>query len=166
MPPKNMISVARNSHMPREAASRCCSVSTKWCSTCVPCSYDVIGLSLTLHLRGSGDLFVVVSFPSHFWRFIKIESGRRRRGLPFQTGRAPRVVFGDFSVTHGPQEVDHRQHISDGQYGRACGREHIQHLEFRWVLPVSARHSHVAENELREESQVETDEHEQRRQPT
>ena len=30
MPPKNMISVSRNTHMPKLAASRCCSTVSKW----------------------------------------------------------------------------------------------------------------------------------------
>src|SRR5208282_4657042 len=165
MPPKNMISVARNSHMPRVAASRCCSASTKWCNSSGPCCSTAIGLSLNGHLRGGGDLFVVVSFPGYFGGFVKIKSGWRRRGLPLQAGRAPRVVVGDFSVTHGPQEVHHGQNVSHGQNGRARSREHVQHLKFWGILPVAARHSHVAENKLREESEVETGENEQRRQP-
>src|SRR5580704_1995456 len=125
MPPKNMISVARNSHMPSDAASRCCSASTKWCRSSGPCSSTAIGLSLNGHLRGSRDLFVVVGFPSHFWRFLEIKSGWGRRGLPFQAGRSPGVVVGDFSVTHGPQEINHGQHIADGENGRTGGRENI-----------------------------------------
>src|SRR5579864_5152372 len=165
MPPKNMISVARNSHMPREAASRCCSASTKWCSSSGRCCSTATGLSLNGHLRRSRNLFVVVSFPSYFRRFIEIESGWRRRSFPFQARRSPRVIFCDFPVTHGPQEINHGQNVSDGQNGRTRGREHIQHLEFRWILPVSARHSHVSENELRKEREVETDKHEQGGQP-
>ena len=30
-PPKNMISVTRNTHMPSVDASRCCSMLSKWC---------------------------------------------------------------------------------------------------------------------------------------
>src|SRR5580700_10326858 len=117
MPPKNMTSVARNSHIPREAASRCCSASTKWCSSSGPCCSTATGLSLNGHLRGSGDLFVVVSFPRHFWCFLKIEGGRRRSGLPFQASRTPRVIRGNLPVTHRPQEIDHRQNVSDRQNG-------------------------------------------------
>src|SRR5271170_5716068 len=154
MPPKNMISVARNSHIPSVAASRCCSASTKWCSSSGPCCSTATGLSLNIHLRGSGNLFVVISFPRHFRLLIEIESGRRRRRLPFQAGRAPGVVADDFPVTHGPQEIHHGQNVSDRQNGGACRRKHIQHLEFRGILPVAARHSHIAENKLREEGQI------------
>src|SRR5580692_11750924 len=165
MPPKNMISVARNNHMPRVAASRCCSASAKWCSSSGPCCSTVVGLSLNGHLRRSGDLFVVVSFPRHFWRFLKVESGRRRSSLPFQTGRAPRVIRSNLPVTHRPQEIDHGQNVSDRQNGRACSRENVQDLEFWRVLPVTARHSHVSENKLRKKGEVKTGKHEQRRKP-
>src|SRR5580698_4054667 len=117
MPPKNIISVARKSHMPREAASRCCSASTKWCNSSGPCCSTAIGLSLNIHLRGSGNLFVVVCFPRYFWLLIEIESGWRRRGLPLQASCAPGVVRGDFPVAHGPQEIHHRQNVSDRQNG-------------------------------------------------
>src|SRR5580658_7037588 len=165
MPPKNMTSVARNSHMPSDAASRCCSASTKWCRSSGPCCSTAIGLSLNIHLRGSRNLFVVVGFPRHFWLFLEIESGRRRSGLPLQTSRAPRVIRGNFPVTHGPQEINHGQNVSDRQNGRTRGRKHIQHLEFRGILPVAARHSHIAENKLREESQVKASKHQQSGKP-
>ncbi len=31
MPPKNMISVTRNTHIPRVTASFCCAIVSKWC---------------------------------------------------------------------------------------------------------------------------------------
>src|SRR5580692_8337225 len=165
MPPKNITSVARNSHMPREAASRCCSASAKWCSSSGPCCSTATGLSLNIHLRGSGNLFVVVRFPRHFRLFVEIEGGRRRRSFPFQAGCAPWVIRGDFPVAHGPKEIDHGENVSDRQNGRACRREHIQHLKLWRILSVAAGHSDVAENKLREESQVESGKHEQCRKP-
>ena len=61
-------------------------------------------------------------------------------------------------------EVDHRQQVADGEHRGAGGGEDVQHLELRRVGVIAARHADVAEQELREEGQVEADEDQQRRQ--
>ena len=88
MPPKNMISVTRKIHMPRLAASFCCSsvgevvqegrvlvgfVVQPWLA-----DYCATGTS-------SLDLVVVVGFPGHDRLLFKVERGRRRRNRPLQT---------------------------------------------------------------------------------
>src|ERR1700687_732445 len=154
MPPKNMISVARNSHMPSEEASRCCSMVAKWCFSAGLCCSAAIGLYATAHLLGSWNVLVVVSFPIDNRGFIKIVSRRRRRRHPLQTGSAPGIIGSDFPVAHGPQEINHGQKIPNRENGRPGGREHIQHLEFRRILPVAPRHSQIPEDELGKERQV------------
>src|ERR1700752_2525673 len=101
-----MISVPRNSHMPRDAASRCCSTLAKWCRSSGPWTVSTAaGLSLNGYLLGSGDVAVVVGFPGHFRRFVKIEGWRGRGRFPLQPGSAPGIVLSDFSVAHRPQEI-------------------------------------------------------------
>src|SRR5437660_859548 len=107
MPPKNMISVARNNHMPSDEAPRCCSMSAKRCCSTGFRASAMTALSGKARLLRSGNLVVVVGFPGDLWRLFKIESRRGRRGLPFQTGSAPGVGFGNLSVPHGPQEINH-----------------------------------------------------------
>src|SRR6266849_8771911 len=113
MPPKNMISVARNSHMPSDEASRCCSMSTKWCLSAGLCCSTAVGLSATAGLLRSGNVLVVVSFPIDDRGMVEVESGRRRRGHPLQAGSAPGIVRGNFSIAHRPHEIHHRQKVSD-----------------------------------------------------
>src|SRR2546430_352567 len=170
MPPKNMISVPRNHHIPSDAALRCCSTSAKWCrssgrASCSTCSATA-GLSLKCHLFGQRHVFVCVGFFSHHWYFIEVECGWRRRSLPLEPCRVPGICLGNLSISQGPEHVNHRQQISDGKNGGASSRKHIQHLIFRRILPVPARHSKVAENELREEREVEANEYDQGRQPS
>src|SRR6266536_2765361 len=162
MPPKNMISVPRNHHIPSEAALRCCSTSAKWCrrSGRASCSTGstTAGLSLKCHLFGQRHALVLVGFLSHDGGFIEVERRRRGRCCPLKAGGLPRIVGCRLAIAQRPKQVNHRQQISDRENGCACGRKHIQHLIFRRILPVAARHSKVAENELREERQVESDE--------
>src|ERR1019366_5834589 len=164
MPPKNMISVLRNSHMPKEAACCCCPISRKWCRSSGLCCSMAAGLSLNRHLLRGWNIGVVVSLPSDDRSFLKVESGGRRTGHPLQPGSAPGIVLRDLAVTHGPQEIHHGQNISDGQDGRARGGEHVQHLELRRILPIAPRHSHVAQEELRKKREIEAEEDDQRRQ--
>src|SRR5271169_5303798 len=103
------------------------------------------------------DLVVVIGLPCHHGRLVKIKGGRRRRSLPFQAGGSPGIRVYDRSVPQRPDEVDHRQQIAGGEDASARGREHVQRLELGRILPVAAGHAYVAENELREKSQVEAD---------
>src|SRR5208337_3155855 len=129
--------------------------------------WTVAGLVVTW-LSGNGslqflvwDLVVVIGFPGDDRRLVKIEGGRRRRGLPLQTRGVPRIGFGDRPVAQRPQEVDHGQKIADRENAGAGGRKHVQHLELRRILPVTARHANVAKNKLREERQIEAGEHQE-----
>src|SRR5208282_73394 len=81
---------------------------------------------------------------------------------PLQASGGPGIRVGDLAVAQRPDEVDHGQQIAGGEYAGAGGGEHVQCLELRRILPVAAGHADVAENELREEGQVEADEDEQR----
>src|ERR1700674_5756518 len=165
MPPKNMISVARNSHMPNDEASRCCSMSTKWCLSAGFCCSTAIGLSAIAGLLRSGNILVVVSFPIDHRGTVKIKSWWRRKSHPLQAGSAPGIVRRNFSIAHGPQEIHHRQKISDRENSGSGGRENVQPLEFRRILPVAARHPQVAQDELGEKCQVESQEHNDGSQP-
>src|SRR5438552_13286122 len=112
-------------------------MSAKWCCWAGLCDPTTAGLSLNRDLLGKIDTAVVVCFPGNVWSFLEIESRRRRRGHPFQSGCAPRVWFGVLAVTHRPQEINHRQQVSNRQNRGAGGGEHIQDLEFWRILPVA-----------------------------
>src|SRR5581483_1207258 len=161
-----MTSVARKSHMPSEAVSRCCCAVAKWCnsagSLCSACSTAAV-LSLKRYLLRHRDLVVVVSFPSNFWGFVKIKSGGRRLRRPLQTRSSPRIVTCRFAVSQRPQQINHGQNITYGKYRRASCREDIQHLELRWILPIAARHAQITKNKLREECEIKSYENDQRR---
>src|SRR5205085_11764706 len=148
MPPKNMTSVARKSHMPKDDAWRCCSMSAKWCWSAALCRSTATGLSANLHLLRKWDVLVIVGFPVDHRRVVEIKSWRRGRGRPFQTGSTPRIGLCDSSIAHRPQEIHHREKITYCENGGTSGGEHVQHLEFRRVLPVATWHSEVAQNEL------------------
>ena len=115
MPPKNMISVTRNSHMPSEAAFFCCWASAKWWSSAGRVRH-VSSLTIAQRLRfGLWNLVVVVSLPGHDGRLIKIE--RWAEGMVFHSSPAAfHGLFGDRAVAQRPQEVNHRQQVTDGQH--------------------------------------------------
>src|SRR5258708_18198255 len=155
-----MISVPRNHHMPSDAALRCCSTSAKWCLSSGRSSCSMTrGLSLKRHLFGKWHCLVFICFPSHFRCFIEVKGWRRRCRSPLKPGRPPRVVLCRFAITQRPEEIHHRQQIPDRQNARARSREDIQHLVLRRVLPVTARHSQIAQDELGKERQIKPDEY-------
>ena len=157
--------------MPRLAASRCCcarrsGAAAPGCalrSCCSPTTV-AIGQREPPAVCGCIQLFVVVGFPGHDGLFVEIERRRRRGGLPLQAGGVPGIVRSRLAVAHRPQEINHGQQISHAEHGCAGGREHVQHLKFGHVavIVVAARHAHVAEQELREEREIEADEDDQR----
>src|SRR5258708_25519883 len=104
-----------------------------------------------------GSILVVVRLPGDFWRDIEILGKRRRGGLPFETSGWPWVGPGNFSVTHRPGQVNHRKQVAQRENGRSSGGHHIEHLIFRRIAGIPARHAEVAENELREEREIESD---------
>src|SRR5215469_12720711 len=127
MPPKNMISVMRKTHMPITAVSVCCSMLAKWWRRSGLCSTTAGVLSLNGSLL---EFVIVIGFPGHGWSLVEIKGSGWRADLPFQTGSAPGIVGRGFSVTHRPEEIHHGQQISHRQDRRPCGRQHIQNLEF------------------------------------
>src|SRR6266849_4320141 len=100
-------------------------MSAKWCRNAGFWCSTATGLSLNRNLLGSRDIGVVVRFPSDCGGLLEIEGGRRRSGLPLQTGSAPGILVGNFAVAHRPQEIDHGQQITYGQNRRAGFREHV-----------------------------------------
>src|ERR1700745_3269926 len=116
MPPKNMTSWARNTHMPRLAAFFCWSSVAKWCrraGVSCACSSTAAGLVgngallLLQLLRNLAHLVVVIGFPGHDRLLVEVEGRGRRRGLPLQARGVPWIGRSWFAVPHGPHEVDH-----------------------------------------------------------
>ena len=105
---------------------------------------------------------IIVGFFGHDGRFSKIMFWRRRRRCPFQPGRVPRIWPGFFSIKQRPDQINQRQQITDAENRRARGGKDVVDLKFRRVIVNAARHAEIAQDKLREESQVESDEHDQR----
>src|ERR1700721_4472960 len=97
MPPKNMTSVMRKIHMPSVEASLCCAAVSN-CSR----SASVCSSLCNFGLHGS----VIVRLVRHDGNLVEIMRGRRRRGLPFETGRAPRIGSADRPIFQRPREID------------------------------------------------------------
>src|ERR1700681_3083971 len=126
MPPKNMTSWARNTHMPRLAAFFCCSSVAKWCRSAgfsCACSSTAAGLVcngdllLLRLLRNLANLVVVIGFPGHDGLLVEVKGRWWRVGLPLQACGVPWVRRGRLAVAHGPHEVDHGQQVTDGENG-------------------------------------------------
>src|SRR5690349_12943657 len=152
MPPKNSTSVARNSHIPNVEASFCCSTSSNWWRSAKPWLAN-------LHFLQNR---IVVGIVSDDRGDFEILGRRRRGGLPFEAGCAPRVVRGELSIPHGPYKINSRDDITNGEYRGARGRKHMVDLEFRRIGMIAPRHAQVTHDELREECQIETQKHNQR----
>src|SRR5207248_2927841 len=116
-------------------------------------------------LSANGDLLgqfaVVVGFPGDDWALLKIKGRRRRGRLPFQARSSPRIIARNFAVTQRPEQVNHRQDVSHGENGGAGDRQDVQNLKFGWISMVAAWHAGPAENELREEGEIESDKDDQ-----
>src|SRR5581483_4856361 len=123
MPPKNMISVMRNTHIPMTEASICWCMEEKWC--CRAGLWVATAGVLSLN----GDLLVqfvvVVRFPRNGRSLVKVEGLGRRFDHPLQSSRVPGVRFGRLAIAHGPQQVNHGEDVADGQNCRACGGQHV-----------------------------------------
>src|SRR5260370_9115210 len=100
---------------------------------------------------------IVVWLPGNFRCDVEIFRWWRRIGYPLEARRRPRVLPGTFAVAHGPSQVNHRQKIAERENRSARGGQHVEHLEFRRIGVIAARHSEVAKNELREERKMEAD---------
>src|SRR5712675_1585459 len=103
-------------------------------------------------------VIVVVRLPRDFGRDIEIFSDRRRGRLPFEASARPRIGAGYFTVAHGPSEINHRQQVAQREDGSSGSGHHIEHLKFRRIAGVAARHAQIAENELREKGEIEAQE--------
>src|SRR5260221_3592139 len=134
-PPKNMISVTRNTHMPRVDASICCPMLSKWCCRYGWCGVWPCGCSVNADLMARS---VLVRPARHDRRGREILGRRRRGNLPLEPARAPGVRPGERRVLERPDEVDHRNQIADAQDRRAGGRQHVVDLEFGGVHRVAA----------------------------
>src|SRR6267378_5480531 len=100
-------------------------------------------------------VIVVVRLPSDFGRDIEIFWERRRGRLPFEAGAGPGIGAGHFTVAHGPSEINHRQQVAQREDGSSGSGHYIEHLKFRRIAGVAAGHAQIAENELREECEIE-----------
>src|SRR5258706_3059046 len=149
MPPKNITSVARKTHIPSQEAWCCCSRSSN-CSWTAPASDAG---ALTEFINFFGLLFVGVGRVRHARRRVEVVRRRRRRRLPFEPPRLPWVGARDRAVAERPEEINERQHVADGEDRRARRRQDVQHLELRRGDVGAARDAEIAENELREERQ-------------
>src|SRR5208337_217084 len=109
MPPKNMISVTRKSHMPKVEVAFCCSRSAKWCfrlwtASSLSCNFN----PLVQVMAGRINFVVVVGFPGDNRGFFEVEGGRRGCGLPLESGGTIGIRPGILAVLQAPCEVNHR----------------------------------------------------------
>src|ERR1017187_7947587 len=111
MPPKNMISVIRKINMPSADAFLCCA-SVSNCTRSAGGSVCAWSANFDLLRHQAG---VVVSFVRDHRGFVEVMDRWRRRGLPFESGIAPRIGARDLVVAQRPEEVDHGHHVADGQ---------------------------------------------------
>src|SRR6202043_2198522 len=78
--------------------------------------------------------------------------------LPFEASGRPGIRTCYRAVAHGPNKVNHRKQIAERENGSSRGGHHIEHLKFRGIAGVAARHAHVTKNELREKCEIEAEE--------
>src|SRR5262245_42959922 len=134
--------------MPNESDSCCCSISSNWCARAVE---ELDNLQLLLFFLSA----VIVCVTCDDRRHCKVLGGRRRWRLPLQPRRIPWIVAGRLAVSDRPDQIHHRQHISNSEdRSTSCGH-HIQHLKLGWIRVIAPRHSKVSKNELGKEGQVE-----------
>src|SRR6476661_1412408 len=153
--------------MPNVPASCCCSIVSKWCCSAGWCAWawpwgpwpptwatasDKLGLP-------GGVRGVLVRLFDVRRHLDEVLGQRRRLRAPLEARRAPRIRPRDLAVLERPEEVDDRQQVAEAEDTGARRRHHVQHLELVGIHVVAARHAHVAEDELREEREVEADEH-------
>src|SRR5256885_2707943 len=100
----------------------------------------------------------IVRLPIHNGSLVEIFGERWRSGLPFEAGCGPGIRSGNLAIAHRPREIDHRQEIAKRKNRSARGGHDVEHLKFRRVIVIAARHAEAAKNELREECEIEADE--------
>src|SRR5258708_29286146 len=135
----------------------------------VSCRYLFLLLSLPLWFSPSYPFlhffFLMIRRPPRSTLFPYTTLFRSRIGCPLEARRRPRVLPGNLAVAHGPSQVNHRQKIAERENRSARGGQHVEHLEFRRIGVIAARHSEAAKNELREERQIEAYEQRDRLKP-
>src|SRR6185437_824054 len=121
-PPKNMISVSRNSHMAKFVASNCCATDSKWCrwyggcSACVaactafscassPLAMVVLSDTGYLSRLMAFQPLVIVSFVVHDGYLEEVFGQRGRLYLPLQSCRLPRIIAGNCPIFERPGKV-------------------------------------------------------------
>src|SRR5262245_38612055 len=118
-----MISVIRKTHIPSAAASCCCSASSNWWAVAIAAALaPEVGRAALLSdnfglLPGIG-----VSLLGHDGGLLEVVGRRRRGGLPFEPGGAPRIRWGEAAVAHRPDQVHHRDQVADPEDRRARAR--------------------------------------------
>src|SRR5260370_39353871 len=103
MPPKNMISVTRNIHIPSVEASFGCSAVSNGCSS-----------ALEADMLGSFSRIVIGGFVHHGLH-VEVVGGWRRGGLPFQSLGSPWIRWSSLAPFQRPEEIRHRQRISQSK---------------------------------------------------
>src|SRR5579863_1155827 len=120
MPPKNMISVSRNTHMPSVDDSSCCALSSKWCFSPCTCPTKGAPRSAKLHLLLLTGV-VVCRFGRHR-RHIEIECGRRSGGLlPLEALGVPWILRRNRTLPPSPGQVNDWDQIAYAEDGGSCG---------------------------------------------
>src|SRR5438045_7778673 len=89
--------------------------------------------------------------------------GRRRRGLPFQTGRFPRIGWGFFAMLKRPNKIDQRQEVTCAENRSAGAGHYVVNLKLGRISVVPPGHSEVTKDKLREKGEVKSDIHDQSR---
>src|SRR5919108_2504284 len=94
---------------------------------------------------------------------FEVASGRWRRSGPFQSLGIPWIGSCNGAAPQRPEKIDHRDQVADAEDRSACRRHDIENLKLLGIGGVAPRHAEVTEDKLREKSQVEADENNQRR---
>src|SRR5712664_3902711 len=109
--------------------------------------------------------FIVVWLPGHFGCDMEIFRRWRRIRFPFKARGRPGIWPRNLAVTHGPNEVNHRQQIAQRENRPARRGQDVQHLKFRRIGVIAPRHAEIAKKKLRKERQIEADEQRDGRNP-
>src|SRR5260370_18049642 len=98
---------------------------------------------------------IIVWLPGHFRSYMEILGRRRRIRRPLEAGGWPGVLPSNLAVAHGPGEISHREQIAQRENRCARRGQHVEHLKFRRIGVIAARHPGIAKDELRTEAEVE-----------
>src|SRR5438445_13867672 len=102
MPPKNMISVSRKTHIPSVALLTCCSLSSNWCAT-----WEVRSIARSANDFSLLFFRVGVCFLGHDGSLVKVEGGGRRfPDVPLEALGAPWLLRRTPPVLHLPGNID------------------------------------------------------------